>query len=69
MGQMRPGDLDGRFAMTVNRESAHLSALSSQERNLLDKLAGGPKALDELVETRVQVTVLNRLVARPDRRV
>jgi len=61
--QPRPEELDGRFALVIERHSAHLAALSASEQSLLDKLQEGPIALDRLIQSRVQISVLNRLVA------
>jgi N-methylhydantoinase A/oxoprolinase/acetone carboxylase beta subunit len=58
-----PGDLDGRFALTVGRESAHSAALRKNEAALLEALADGPLPLDKLIRNRLQIAALDRLVA------
>lgn len=61
--QPRPEDLDGRFAFAIDRQSAHLAAMSTSEQALLDTIRKGPLALDKLIQSRVQISVLNRLVS------
>lgn len=61
--QPRPEDLDGCFTFAIERESAHFATLTNSERALLEKIQAGPIALDRLIESRVHVSVLNRLVA------
>ena len=63
LDQPRPEEFDGRFGFAIERESAHLATLTKSERALLDKLRGQPVALDRLIESRVHVSVLNRLAA------
>lgn len=64
MDQSRPQDHDGRFAMAIDRGDVHPSTLTNKERQLLECLRDAPLALDRLLETRVQLTILNRLVGR-----
>ncbi len=61
--QPRPEDLDGRFAFAIDRESAYFATLTNSEHALLEKVQGGPIALDRLIESRVHISVLNRLVS------
>ena len=62
--QSRPQDHDGRFAMAIEREDVHLATLTNKERQLLEQFREQPLALDRLLESRVQLTILNRLVGR-----
>lgn len=62
--QPRHGDHDGRFVFPVGRQSTHMTALSRQESVILDRIAQGPAALDQIITTRPQLSTLNRLVAR-----
>jgi len=61
--QPRLHDHAGRFAIAVGRQSAHLTALTEPERGVLDRLAGGPMALDKLTDSRRAKAALERLVA------
>lgn len=62
--QERPEELDGRFAIAIDRQSAHLAALTGNELKLLQQTQSGPIPVDRLIETRVHMTILNRLVSR-----
>jgi len=57
-------DDDGRFAVAVGRESAHLAVLSEKESELLESLKKAPQALDRLIDSRSGRTALEHLVVQ-----
>ena len=61
--QPRLSDHAGRFAVVVGRQSAHLTALSDSEREILERLQDGPMALEKLISSRPLRSALERLVA------
>ena len=56
-----PSDLDGRFVMRLSRGRGELPPA---EQALWDRLGDGPAALDRFVQSRREMTALNRLAAR-----
>jgi len=57
------GEHDGQFAVVVGRESAHLTALSAPESEILELLNHAPQALDKVISSRPRRTAMERLVA------
>ena len=61
--QPRASDSDGRFAVAVRRESAHLAALQPLETELLELLLDGPRPLETVVTDLRRRRALAHLVA------
>ncbi len=64
LGQEAPRELDGLFVLNPNAPDQLPADLSQGERELLDGVADGPKAMDRLVRNRIQIGTIKRLVAR-----
>ena len=62
-GPRRGGDI-GRFALRVDGVDGVVGDTSRREAALLDRLAGGPAALDRLVESQAEAGALDSLVGR-----
>lgn len=62
MARETPGELDGRFLMADG--TARALGLEPGEQALVDRLAGGPLPMDEVLTGRMQRTALKRLLAR-----
>lgn len=60
----RSGEMDGQFVVPILRKGRNLSGLSDRERGLVDRLGETAMAKGDLIRARVDVTALERLVAR-----
>ena len=60
----RAGEFDGRFVLPVRAQGRTTNGLTDREARLLDRLGGQARELPDLLTSRLEISALNRLVAR-----